>query len=185
MRYEILKNKVYLTLLAFYDGLKMPSFTALGKEIGITRQTASTKVKELIDTGWIIKDEDGYISVNNELNLNKQQLRTYLLNSQEFNSMELFDLLMAKGTIYKEPHSVVYGIFLDGKLVYVGSSNFYEQRVIQHLKKHPELTINNFVILADNQNKTTYVNELDLIHLLQPEWNIKGKERVKEETGVC
>ena len=71
--------------------------------------------------------------------------------------------------------TIVYGIMSEGKIKYVGSSkNFYE-RIKQHIRKRPFLEEKDFVILKEvpyNQNRFNY--ELELIHLLQPEWNIMG-----------
>ena len=54
MDYSLLKNRLYLTLLAFYDGQELPSYVQLGKENGISRQTASARVKTLIKDNLII-----------------------------------------------------------------------------------------------------------------------------------
>ena len=48
MKNKLLKDNVYLTLLAFYRNQKMPSYSELGRKIGLTRQTVSTRVKKLI-----------------------------------------------------------------------------------------------------------------------------------------
>lgn len=73
--------------------------------------------------------------------------------------------------------SVVYGIVSEGKIKYVGTSNNFQDRINKHINKRPFLEKKDFVILKEvnfNQNRFNY--ELELIHLLQPEWNVLGKE---------
>ena len=64
MDYSLLKNKIYLTLLAYYDQKKMPSYVELGEKVGISRQTASTKTKELFDKGLIEKIDNKIVVCN-------------------------------------------------------------------------------------------------------------------------
>ena len=47
--YVLLKDKVYLMLLAFYNNKKMPTYEQLGQEIGLSRQTVSSRIKKLIN----------------------------------------------------------------------------------------------------------------------------------------
>ena len=94
MNYSLLKDKVYLTLLAFYNHKKMPSFTELGKIIGITRQTASTKTKELLNNGIISIDEEDILLVNNDLDIDVSLLREYLKkNNFSFDVLQMKELL--------------------------------------------------------------------------------------------
>ena len=51
--YTILKDKVYLYLLAFYNNQPVPNFIKIGKEIGMTRQTISTHYSSLIQKNLI------------------------------------------------------------------------------------------------------------------------------------
>ena len=60
MKNKLLKDNVYLTLLAFYRNQKMPSYSELGRKIGLTRQTVSTRVKKLIQDKIIELDEDSF-----------------------------------------------------------------------------------------------------------------------------
>lgn len=163
----------------------MPSYSELGKKVGITRQTASTRVKELIDNDIISIDEDKIVVVRNDLDFDVEKIKEYLETSIEFNSIELrnflFDtnltrmeigkeLKMARQTIYSKPHSVVYGIVSEGKIKYVGTTKQYDQRIKQHIAKRPFLTQNNFIILAEITNEKFNL-ESELINLLKPEWN--------------
>ena len=67
MKHELLKNNVYLTLLAFYNNKTMPTYVELGKISGITRQTAAKKVKELIDNNIIKVNTNNILSVDNNM----------------------------------------------------------------------------------------------------------------------
>lgn len=193
MDYSLLKNKVYLTLLAYYDGYKMPSFIRLGEVLGVTRQTASTKVKELMSQDLVSINEEGIVAVRNELNIDVEKLRGYLDAEKVFNPVKLRELLftmspyitkkdiakelkIAKGTMYLDDHSVVYGIYSEGKLKYIGTTQHFDNRVAAHIKKRPFLTPANFIILADHTCQDGYNIELQLIHLLRPEWNVMGKD---------
>ena len=189
--YSLLKNKVYLTLLAYYDGDEMPSFTDLSKQIGISRQTASTKVKELINTHIITLDDNDILSVSNDLNINVNDLRAYLEMTDCFNPQGLKEHLfgvsaktqkrqakeldVSRSSLYLSQHSVVYAIHSEGKIKYIGTSTHFEDRIQQHIKKRPFLTPANFIILVDNSNIQGHDIERELIHLLQPEWNIMSK----------
>ena len=193
MNYSLLKDKVYLTLLAFYNHKKMPSFTELGKTIGITRQTASTKTKELLNNGTISIDENGMLLVNNDLDIDVSLLREYLKkNNFSFDPLQMKELLfpiskaqtktemanelgVSRSSLYKDDHIVVYGICSEGKIKYIGTTKHYQDRIRQHIKNRPFLSSSNFVILADNVENYGYNLELELIHLLQPEWNKMGK----------
>lgn len=185
MDFSLLRNKVYLYLLAFCDGKKMPSYVELGSCLGITRQTASTKVKELINNELVFI-EDGIIFVKNPLNIEKKDLINYLENNKDFDPIELKTVLfgnalapqsrmeigrelkMAKETIYSKIEGVVYGICVDGRLKYIGTTQHFEKRISQHCAKRPFLSKDNFIILSD---QVDFQLENYLIHLLQPEWN--------------
>ena len=189
MDYSLLKNKVYLTLLAQYDQKKMPSYVELGEKVGISRQTASTKTKELFDKG-LIEKIDNKIVVCNSLNIDVVLLKSYLDNNR-FDPVELKQLLfedseqtktdlakelgVSRASIYLDQHTVIYAICSEGKIKYIGTTTHYEDRINQHIKKRPFLTPSNFIVLVDNILGSGYRTELELIHLLQPEWNIIGK----------
>ena len=69
MDYSLLKNKIYLMLLAYYNEKEFSSFVELGKLAGVSRQTASTKFKELQEKGIIELDDKDILSVKNILNI--------------------------------------------------------------------------------------------------------------------
>ena len=188
--YSLLKNKVYLTLLAYYDGDEMPSFIELGKKIGISRQTASTKVKELLNENIIALNDNDIVIVANDLNIDKNELRTYLAMTETFSPQGLKEHLfgvattqkkqakeldVSRASLYLSQHTVVYGIHSEGKIKYIGTSSHFEDRIQQHIKKRPFLTPANFIILVDNSGVQSHDIERELIHLLQPEWNIMSK----------
>ena len=144
MDYSLLKNKVYLTLLAFYNNFELPSFVALGKEIGISRQTASTRVKELINAQIIELDEENRLQVHNPLNIDVVKLQEYLNECEEFNPVDLKaylfrpaeskaaaarELGMSRAQMYVDYASVVYGICSEGKIKYVGTTAHFERRI--------------------------------------------------------
>lgn len=187
--YVLLKDKVYLMLLAFYNNKKMPTYEQLGQEIGLSRQTVSSRIKKLINDNIIIQDEKKIIVVANPLNIDIDILKNYLLeHNDDFNAIELNKVLfnvnnvpknqigktlqMARGTIYKKQRQVVYGIVDDkGVLKYVGTTDYFNERMSQHIKKKPFLTQNNFIILADNVGNNKYDIENLFITILKPEWN--------------
>lgn len=84
------------------------------------------------------------------------------------------ELEVSRSSLYLDTHKVIYAIISEGKIKYIGTTSHYEDRIAQHIKKRPFLTPSNFIILVDNVNK--FDIELDLIHLLQPEWNQMGTE---------
>ena len=190
MDYSLLKNKTYLTLLAYYDFKSMPSFVQLGKDIGVSRQTASNKIKELINKNLINLDEENVVHVNNILNIDVNILKKYLDENNDINIVDLKCLLfgsssnkselakelnVSRQTLYTDDHSVVYGICSEGTIKYIGTTAHFEDRVKQHIKNRPFLNPNNFLILRDNVGKDGFNIELELIHLLKPEWNEMGK----------
>ena len=94
MDYSLLKNYVYLYLLAYYDGKQMPSYVELAKRLDIARQTASAKVRAMINDELVCIN-DGIIIVKNPLNIDVNKL-IELLNSEikiEFSRLKkvLFD----------------------------------------------------------------------------------------------
>lgn len=197
--YTILKDKVYLYLLAFYNNQPVPNFTKIGKEIGMTRQTISTHYSSLIQKN-LISVEEMTLKVLNPLDININQLRKLLLNgitNPVALSKELFfkDTLPIKkltkltGTTKcsyydskKETQNgtvIIYGITYEGKLKYIGSTKNFPLRIAAHIKKRPFLTKDNFIIIKEVPFNIQFNVELDLIHYLQPEWNIMGKEEDK------
>lgn len=58
MSYNPLRN-----LLLQYDNQKMPSYSFIGRELGMTRQTATKKVSELEEAGLIEISEDRILTV--------------------------------------------------------------------------------------------------------------------------
>ena len=188
--YSLLKNNTYLTLLAYYDKQELPSFVDLSKKIGVSRQTASNKVKELINNGLIELDDKDCVYVNNKLNIDIEKLKYYLDTHNIIDIVELKEILfglcenkvqlakeldIARSSLYLDEHSVVYGIQSEGRIKYIGTTQHFEDRVSQHIKKRPFLNPSNFLILKDNVGKEGFNIELELIHLLQPEWNQMGK----------
>lgn len=186
--YSLLKNRVYLILLANYNQKKMPSFTELGKLTDLTRQTASTKTKELMEKGLILLDDNNIITVLNPLNIDKTNLISYLKITESFNPQELKEYLfgpsvetikdqakelkVSRSSLYLDNDGVVYGIVSEGKIKYIGTSAHFENRIQQHIKKRPFLKPSDFIILAENKS---FNIEKELIHLLEPEWNIMSK----------
>ena len=194
MKNKLLKDNVYLTLLAFYRNQKMPSYSELGRKIGLTRQTVSTRVKKLIQDKIIELDEDNNVIVLEEIDVDKDLLRQILtetpnidvvdlnfrLNGQlkEVDSVyDLSDLIdVPTSTIYANKNSecVVYGIVSEGVVKYVGSTKHYQERIKEHILKRPFLTSNNFIILKRVGLNERFSYEGVLIKILKPEWNIRG-----------
>ena len=191
MDYSLLKNKIYLMLLAYYNKKEFSSFVELGKLAGVSRQTASTKFKELQEKGIIELNDKDILFVKNILNIDIVKLQEYFDTTDSFNAVDLKqylfnenienktqiakELKMARSSMYLDNHSVVYAIQSEGKIKYIGTTQHFEDRIQQHIKKRPWLTPSNFLILVDNSNTQGFNIELELIHLLQPEWNIVGK----------
>lgn len=190
MDIKILRNKVYLTLLSFYDGGKMPTITELSRNAGVSRQTTSKYLKRLIDEGIVITHRD-FIEVKNDLNLNVRKITDYLCeNIYRFDAIQLYNKLyednhlsrreigeklgMARQTIYNDNCNVVYGIVYNSELKYIGSTCHYKQTCQQLIRedKFPvELTQENFIVLLDNI-PNPYMEALNLVREIQPEWNI-------------
>ena len=186
--HSLLKNKVYLYLLAFFNKEKMPSYTELGQRIGVTRQTVSTKVKDLIKKENIKINKDDIVEVKNTLDLDVDKLRKILITKPTVTPVELEQILfynIDKNQILKnldisngnywdslKSEVVVYGIISEGVLKYVGCTKQYQVRIKQHMNKRPFLKIDNFVILKKVEENTQFDYERQLLHLLQPEWNI-------------
>ena len=194
MKNKLLKDNVYLTLLAFYRNQKMPSYSELGRKIGLTRQTVSTRVKKLIQDKIIELDEDNNVIILEEIDVDKDLLRQILtetpnidvvdlnfrLNGQlkEVDSVyDLSDLIdVPTSTIYANKNSecVVYGIVSEGVVKYVGSTKHYQERIKEHILKRPFLTSNNFIILKRVELNERFSYEGVVIKILKPEWNIMG-----------
>lgn len=190
MNYSLLKNKIYLILLTYYNDSLMPSYVTLGEKAQVSRQTASKKVKELEDWG-LIEIEDNIVYVQNPLDIDREELRNYLDEEiTRFDSAELYDILfgeqgnnlitkkekanrlkMSRSNLYKDVHPVVYGIIEQGELKYIGCSEYYEERKKQHKLKRPHLNDDNFIILKDNLSENIFDIENLLIDILTPEWN--------------
>lgn len=190
MDYTLLRNKIYLILLAYYNNEKMPTYTKLGELAGMTRQTAQKKVAQLINDQLISVGIDS-IEVVNKLNLNIEILKNYLDTNNDFDpialKMLLFpqhydsrksageDLGYSREGTYQLPHGIVYGIISEGKIKYIGTTKHFERRIKEHIKKRPFLKPEDFCILVDDVGSKGYNVELELIHILDPEWNQAGK----------
>ena len=194
MKNKLLKDNVYLTLLAFYRNQKMPSYSELGRKIGLTRQTVSTRVKKLIQDKIIELDEDNNVIVLEEIDVDKDLLRQILTETPNINVVDLnfrlngqlkevdsvYDLSdlidVPTSTIYANKNSecVVYGIVSEGVVKYVGSTKHYQERIKEHILKRPFLTSNNFIILKRVELNERFSYEGVLIKILKPEWNIMG-----------
>ena len=186
MNHELLKNNVYLTLLAFYDNKEMPKYVELGKAAGVTRQTAAKRVKELTDSG-VIQIVDDILLVENDMELDVGILRDLLTKNPNITAIELEsiffggdnkykimkDLDMSYGCYYAQLHekSVVYGIVSEGIVKYVGCTKNYEERIKQHIRKRPFLDRSNFIILKEIDSNDRYQYERQLIDIIDPEWN--------------
>ena len=170
--YSILKDKIYIWLLVYYNNKKIPNNTALGREIGANRTTVASHIKKLVEKDYLTITDDKIVLVNNFLNLDEVIIRDYLETTSSYSAVELG---MCRESVYHEAHSVVYAIVYEGKIKYVGCSNRFEARRRQHKKKRPFLTDDNFVIMYDNVGKNLFAMERELIRILQPEWNIMSK----------
>ena len=193
MNFELLKDSVYLTLLAFYNYDRLDSYEKLGKRCGMSRQTASKRVKQLIDKGLVSIDERKCFVVKNELDidvyllqkvlnsdpgLTPVALKEKLFSIKENNAANAAEKLnVSKSTVYHylDQNMVVYGIISEGIIKYIGSTKNYEERKKQHILKRPFLTPSNFVILKQITENDRFTLERELIHIIQPEWNIMSK----------
>lgn len=192
MNFELLKDRVYLTLLAFYNYDRIDSYEKLGQKCGISRQTASKKVKQLIDKELVSIDERKCIVVKNELDIDVRLLQKILNSDPNINAIELKEKLfsikeniidiaeefnVSRSTVYHylSQDMVVYGIVSEGMIKYIGSTKNYEERMKQHILKRPFLTPSNFIILKQITENDRFTLERELIHIIQPEWNIMSK----------
>ena len=174
---EIIKNKVYLFLLAFYDENRLPSYVDLSEEIGLSRQTISTKIKELKEEGYIFVDEDGILSVYNPLDISKKLLRK-VLRTGSYKLKDIRDL--ANGFRVKAIDEVwdwgtVYGIEYDRKLRLIGVTRDYETRIEEHCKQWAFLERDNFIVLKEGTLDEILGLERKLVDTLKPEWNMKKR----------
>lgn len=195
LKNTLIKNKVYLYLLAFYDGCPLPPSTVLAKQIGITRQTVSKKYKELKDTEIITITPSETIVVKNEYNIDKNILKNFLQNNSNYSYEALLSILKLPFNNRKEIEEkygisvktlkneetkddnfcYIYGIVIDGILEYVGSTNNLELRKKQHILRRPFLKDENFIILKKLSSQDKLDEEKLNIKLYNPEWNIVSK----------
>lgn len=195
LKNTLIKNKVYLYLLAFYDSCPLPPSTVLAKQIGITRQTVSKKYKELKDTGIITITPSKTIIVKNEYNIDKNVLKNFLQNNSNYTYETLLSILSLPFNNRKEIEEkygisvktlkneetkdnnfcYIYGIVTDGVLEYVGSTNNFEVRKKQHILRRPFLKDENFIILKKLSSQDKLDEEKLNIKLYNPEWNIVSK----------
>lgn len=93
MDYSLLKNKLYLYLLANYNGAVKPSFVELSKKLDMTRQTISIHYKKLVSDGVVLEDGKK-ITVTNPLNISIVELRQALdsgvFDEKKFKQMILY-----------------------------------------------------------------------------------------------
>ena len=195
LKNTLIKNKVYLYLLAFYDGCPLPPSTVLAKQIGITRQTVSKKYKELKDTEIITITPSETIVVKNEYNIDKNVLKNFLQNNSNYSYEALLSILKLPFNNRKEIEErygisvktlkneetkddnfcYIYGIVINGVLEYVGSTNNLELRKKQHILRRPFLKDENFIILKKLSSQDKLDEEKLNIKLYNPEWNIVSK----------
>ena len=195
LKNTLIKNKVYLYLLAFYDGCPLPPSTVLAKQIGITRQTVSKKYKELKDTEIITITPSETIVVKNEYNIDKNVLKNFLQNNSNYSYEALLSILKLTFNNRKEIEErygisvktlkneetkddnfcYIYGIVINGVLEYVGSTNNLELRKKQHILRRPFLKDENFIILKKLSSQDKLDEEKLNIKLYNPEWNIVSK----------
>lgn len=195
LKNTLIKNKVYLYLLAFYDGCPLPPSTVLAKQIGITRQTVSKKYKELKDTEIITITPSETIIVKNEYNIDKNVLKNFLQNNSNYGYEALLSILKLPFNNRKEIEErygisvktlkneetkddnfcYIYGIVINGVLEYVGSTNNLELRKKQHILRRPFLKDENFIILKKLSSQDKLDEEKLNIKLYNPEWNIVSK----------
>lgn len=195
LKNTLIKNKVYLYLLAFYDSCPLPPSTVLAKQIGITRQTVSKKYKELQENGILSFTKDNCIIMKNEYNINTTILKSFLQNNSNYtyeSLLEAIGLMLNTRKDIERTYGIsvrtlktdetknngycyIYGIIVNGELEYVGSTNNFELRKKQHILRRPFLKDENFIILK----KLSFQDKLDEeklnIKLYNPEWNIISK----------
>lgn len=195
LKNTLIKNKVYLYLLAFYDGCPLPPSTVLAKQIGITRQTVSKKYKELKDMEIITITPSETIIIKNEYNIDKNILKNFLQNNSNYTYEALLSILNLPFNNRKEIEErygisvktlkneetkdnnfcYIYGIVINGELEYVGSTNNLELRKKQHILRRPFLKDENFIILKKLSSQDKLDEEKLNIKLYNPERNIVSK----------
>jgi len=179
MRDILLKNNVYLFLLAFYNNQTMVNFVELAKVIGISRQTVSNKVKKLLSDKFIKINDDNILFVENSLDLDVDLLRKILEKTPDISAAQLEDIffnnkdnkevLVNIEDDFLGEDRVVYGIISEGVIKYIGSTKEYEERIKQHIRKRTFLTSNNFIVLKYVKAQDRFNYEKQLIKILQPE----------------
>lgn len=199
----LLKDKIYLYLLAFYNLHTKPTYIQLAEELKITRQTVSAKFKNLLDAKIIkIKKENGkqLLFIENPLNLKENKLQKYFIENNndiinfkdfinkmcdelsilELDVQKLIDQLhISKSTYYENKENIVYGIIYNHELKYVGKTCNYERRVREHIKTRPFLTEENFIVLLKTKSINPNKVEKYLIEILNPEWNTVNRTDLK------
>lgn len=195
LKNTLIKNKVYLYLLAFYDGNPLPPATVLAKQIGITRQTVSKKYKELQESGVLSANDQNLIIIKNEYNIDKETLKNFLQNNSNYTYESLLAatglMLDTRKDIEREygisvktlkneetkdnEFCYIYGIVLNGELEYVGSTNNLDLRKKQHMARRSFLKDENFIIIK----KLPYQDKLEAekinIKTYNPDWNEVSK----------
>jgi hypothetical protein len=197
----LLKDEIYLYLLAFYNLHTRPTYVQLAEELKMTRQTISTKFKNLLNTNIILlKKEKGkqILVIKNPLEINVKKIReyfeqnnNYIANYQDFiyyindycynnrkqvnNRQIIKKLKMSKQTYYNHKEAILYGIIYENELKYIGQTYTYKHRIHQHISNRPFLSEENFIILKKDIQGDPHEIERYLIEVLNPEWNIMNK----------
>lgn len=92
--YSILKDKIYVWLLVYYNNKKIPSNSALGREIGANRNTVASHIRKLAEKDYLTITEDKIVLVNNFLNLDEVIIRDYLETTSSYSAIDLYQRLM-------------------------------------------------------------------------------------------
>ena len=118
-----------------------------------------------------------FLVLNNDPNISPIGLKEKLFSIKENVTDTAEEFNVSRGTIYHylDQNMVVYGIISEGIIKYIGSTKNYEERKKQHILKRPFLTPSNFVILKQITENDRFTLERELIHIIQPEWNIMSK----------
>lgn len=151
------KDKLYQLLFKEYNGKPLPNYSQLGRESGLTRQTVSKRIKDYENKELLTYDNNNCIQIKDIFEIDFQDgIKHFNFNDEE-------DL---------NKSAIIYAIIEDGIVKYVGQTENYENRKLQHMKKREWLKENNFIILTKTsiQNKSLY--ERMFIKAIQPEWNV-------------